>query len=119
MTRGFTLIEVLVVMALIGVLAVLALQNYFGLRNEAFQKEALSVLRDYASAQEAYFVDRGSYLTCADAACLVLPGTADVTASFHVTMTDQTDHFEATATHIKSGISCTWNNLTGGPGPCT
>jgi prepilin-type N-terminal cleavage/methylation domain-containing protein len=41
--KGFTLVEVLFVTALIGVLAVLALQNYFGWRNEAYEKDVLSI----------------------------------------------------------------------------
>ena len=117
--RGFSLVELMVVVTIIGLLAAIGSRNFYGLRNQAYQKEAMGVLHGFAEAQEAYFVDHAAYLNCTDAACLALPGASNITGDFHLEMIDQTDHFAATATHTKSGVSCSWNSQTGGPGPCT
>lgn len=66
---GFTLIELMVVMAIIGILAAIASSHFFAYRLQAFDARANSDLRNAATAEEAYYVNFGDYLTCANAAC--------------------------------------------------
>jgi prepilin-type N-terminal cleavage/methylation domain-containing protein len=59
--KGFTLIEVLIVVAIIGVLAGIAVAQFVSLRTRSYNTMAESDLRNAASAQEAYFANHEIY----------------------------------------------------------
>lgn len=58
---GFTLVELLVVMAIIGILAVISLANFRTSQIKARDAERKNDLRQIANALEAYMNDHGSY----------------------------------------------------------
>ena len=60
-TAGFTLVELLVVMAIIGILAVISLANFRTSQIKARDAERKNDLRQIANALEAYMSDHGSY----------------------------------------------------------
>jgi prepilin-type N-terminal cleavage/methylation domain-containing protein len=60
---GFTFIELLVVMILIGVLAGIAITAFVGQRQKATGATARSDLRNAATMEEAQLTDTGSYTT--------------------------------------------------------
>jgi len=59
--RGFTLIELMIVIAIIGILAAIAIPNYSAYKNRAFNAAAMDDLKNATIAQEAYFVDETTY----------------------------------------------------------
>jgi prepilin-type N-terminal cleavage/methylation domain-containing protein len=59
--KGFTLIELMIVIAIIGILAAIAIPQFSAYRMRSFNAAATSDLRNAATAQEAYFVDTGEY----------------------------------------------------------
>jgi type IV pilus assembly protein PilA len=67
--EGFTLIELLVVVIIIGLLAAIAIPAFLGQRNKANDAAAKSLVRNGATAMEAYFSDGNTY-AAADAAKL-------------------------------------------------
>jgi type IV pilus assembly protein PilA len=58
---GFTLIELMIVIAIIGILAGIAIPQYSLYRTRSFNASAQADLRNAATAQEAYFMDHGTY----------------------------------------------------------
>lgn len=58
---GFTLIELLVVIAIIGILAAIAIPQFAAYRRRGFDSDAKSAVKNMATAQEAYFVDKNTY----------------------------------------------------------
>lgn len=58
---GFTLIELLVVVIIIGLLAAIAIPAFLGQRNKANDAAAKSLVRNGATAMEAYFSDGNTY----------------------------------------------------------
>ena len=59
--RGFTLIELMIVIAIIGILAAIAIPQFSAYRVRSYNSAANADLRNAATAQEAYFVDAQSY----------------------------------------------------------
>lgn len=59
--NGFTLIELMIVIAVIGILAAIAIPQYSLHRIRSFNSAAQADLRNAATAQEAYFMDHGTY----------------------------------------------------------
>lgn len=67
--RGFTLIEVMIVVAIVAILATIALPAYTGYVQRARVADAVSVLADMEVRMEQYFQDNRTYV----GACTVPP----------------------------------------------
>lgn len=61
LNRGFTLVELLIVVAIIGVLSTLLMANFIGVRQKARDAQRKSDIRQIQSALELYRSDQGSY----------------------------------------------------------
>ena len=61
--RGFTLIELVIVMALLGILLAIAVPTYREHMRKAARADAQSFLTDVASRQQQYLVDKRRYAT--------------------------------------------------------
>lgn len=64
MRRGFTLLELSVVVAIIGILAAASVPVYDVMLKRARADEATTTLQAIAWAQMQHFRDKGSYLAC-------------------------------------------------------
>lgn len=61
MSRGFTLIELIMVVAIIGILAAIAYPNYVNHVQRSIREEAKSALLSEASAQQRFFTNNNQY----------------------------------------------------------
>ena len=59
--KGFTLIELMIVIAIIGILAAIAIPQFSAYRTRSYNSAANSDIRNACTAQEAYYVDAQSY----------------------------------------------------------
>lgn len=61
--KGFTLVELLVVVAIIAILAAIAIPQFSEYRKKAYNSAAESDLRNFKTAMEAAYVDSQQYPT--------------------------------------------------------
>ncbi len=59
--KGFTLIELMIVIAIIGILAAIAIPQFSAYRTRSYNSASQADLRNAATAQEAYYVDNQTY----------------------------------------------------------
>jgi type IV pilus assembly protein PilA len=108
--KGFTLIELMIVIAIIGILAAIAIPQFTAYRQRGFNAAMQSDLRNAATAQEAFYTDSNTYTTDTT---LLAPRGFTPSANVTVTVSNATTtSYVMHATHA-SGLS-TW--YLSGPG---
>lgn len=116
--KGFTLIELLVVIAIIGILAAIAIPQFAEYRARGFDARARSDMRNVATAEEAYFVDNETYISCDEGSCPgLLPGIPALSAGVVLAVTAAGDgnSFTGTSSHPKgTGVTFAWDSQAGG-----
>ncbi|MFQ5683380.1 MAG: type IV pilin protein [Candidatus Binatia bacterium] len=58
---GFTLIEMLTIVAIMGILLGIAVPQFVAYRKKSYEAQVKSDLRNAAAAEEAYFADKDAY----------------------------------------------------------
>ncbi|AKT41051.1 type IV pilin protein [Chondromyces crocatus] len=92
--RGFTLVELLVVVAMIGVLAAIALVGYRRYMNSAGSAEARAVMQGIRGSEEAYRAEMLTYLGCSGCASATgcAPGGGSLTDWYPMNSPGQQKH---------------------------
>ena len=103
--KGFTLIELMVVVAIIGILTAIAVPNFMNYQCKAKQSEAKGLLWGLRQTQEAYFAEYDTYTTNPAAAGFVTKG-----ARYTITVdpADSTEFLATASTNNINGRTDTW-----------
>lgn len=125
---GFTLVELLVVMLILGLLAAIAIPSFFNQRDKAKDADAKEATRTAQTAIETYATDNDGSYAAADAAALKLiepslnnANISDVTSdatSYSVTVTSDVAGQTFTISRAATGVldsDCTVHGTAGCP----
>ena len=128
--EGFTLVELLVVMLILGLLAAIAIPSFFAQREKAKDADAKAAARTAQTAIETYATDHNGSYAAADTAALVAiePTLSDVGArltvptatatGYSVKVNSEVSGHEFTITRTGSGTTSQTCIPTTGAGGC-
>lgn len=88
--KGFTLIELIVVIAILGILAVILIPSFSGIQDTANQKAALAEARTVATAVQAYKADNNNLFPSAASQLTNYGATAEIQSNITSFGTDGT-----------------------------
>jgi type IV pilus assembly protein PilA len=109
---GFTLIELMIVVVIIGILASIAIPKFFRTKEKAYIATMKADLRNLASAQENYAMGNGNnyfpatVVTNAPADSINAPGYAPSTGVTVTILAPVAGGWSATATHVATTRTC-------------
>jgi type IV pilus assembly protein PilA len=76
--KGFTLIELMIVVAIIGILAAIAIPNFLSYQKKAKTSEAKTNLGAIRTSEESYKAENDVYLSCTASPAASVPNSARV-----------------------------------------
>jgi type IV pilus assembly protein PilA len=111
-SKGFTLIEFLIVIAIIGILAAIAIPAYTGYTKKSKVSGVVSAMGAIKNAIAAYYTEAGAAKAAADLAAVgATYGVAPPTQYINAMVVDANGNISTTITNIGSDVNATTLNL--------
>jgi prepilin-type N-terminal cleavage/methylation domain-containing protein len=112
---GFTLVELLVVVAIIGVLAAIAMQAMSRYRQQAYDAAAMHDLANAVKAEEAYYATNSQYVTFSASGPANLSSPVPMAVSGTVTVSmvaSSNETFDGTASSSRGSKVFSYDSAT-------
>ena len=106
-SKGFTLIELMIVVAIIGILAAIAIPNFMNYQCKAKQSEAKSNLGNLKTMEVAYNAEHDNYTSDLGAIGFSV-NASDARYAYSVTTTDGSTFTATATTSDLNGTTDTW-----------
>jgi len=103
---GFTLLELMVVVAIVGTLAAIAIPQFASRQGKAFDARVMQDVRNAATAEEAYFGDNAAYYA---GDCTAMPGVS-LSPGISCTASAGANSFSVRTSHPQATKSCVWTS---------
>ena len=107
--KGFTLIELMIVVAIIGLLAALAIPNFMRFQARSKQSEVKANLKSLFTAEKGYFAEKDTY-----SECIKKIGFSPERGNRYHYVVNNTANIEACTTFEDRGTAAGVNNATDG-----
>jgi type IV pilus assembly protein PilA len=114
-TAGFSLVELLTIVAIISILAVIAIPQFSGYQQKGYDSQAYSDLRNAVTAEEAYFASTQAYKSGSDSA----PGKSsfleglNISPTVSLAITANGASFTGTAKSSRGSRTFTYDSAAG------
>ena len=106
-SKGFTLIEVMIAVVIIGILAAIAYPSYSEYVKRGNRTEGQAFLNDVVARQERYYSQNNNYVTeTNEIAKLGMSATASATGKYTVALAEGDGGYSLTATNSFNDVKC-------------
>ena len=109
--KGFTLLEILIVVAIIGILAAIAVPQFSKYRTDSYNTAAIADIRNAATAQEGYYAEHKVYADSVNR--LVLTLDLVKTPGVNLIVNGNKNGYTITSHHIAGNKTYTLNGPDG------
>lgn len=110
--QGFSLVELMIVIAIIGILTAIVLPSYQGYILRANRSPAQSLMTEIAGRQGQYLLDNRSYATSLTALNVTTPSDVSANYTISIATADGPPSFTLTATPVGKQVDDSCGTLT-------